>query len=61
MLKWIVLPCVAGLALAAQEGRVGQEPPELVSERGQWLGSEEALKLRDLKGKVVWMEFGVLG
>ena len=61
MLKWMLLPCAAWLAVAAQDGRVGQAPPELASEREQWLGSEAALTLGDLKGKVVWLEFGVLG
>jgi len=38
----------------------GQAPPELVSEAGQWINSKSALKLADLKGKVVWLEFGFI-
>ena len=63
MLKWVTLAFTAALAVAPQDAPsyLGKEPPELVSEKGQWLGTDQAWKLADLKGKVVWLEFGVLG
>lgn len=59
MAKWIAPALLA--CLAGQESFVGKEPPELKAEKAQWVGSEKALTLADLKGKVVWLEFGVLG
>ena len=41
-------------------GAWAQEPRELSSEKDHWLNSTQAIKLADLKGKVVWLEFGVL-
>lgn len=38
----------------------GKASPELVSEAGHWLNAKAPLKLADLKGKVVWLEFGFL-
>ena len=38
---------------------LGKAPPEIVSEKEQWLNSEP-LSLGKLKGKVVWIEFGFL-
>ena len=40
----------------AQEGA----PRELTSDKADWINSDQPLKLSDLKGKVVWLEFGVL-
>jgi len=42
-------------------GAWAQEPRELSSEKDHWINSTQPLKLADLKGKVVWLEFGVLG
>ena len=42
----------------AQEG--GNAPRELTSEKEHWINSAQPLKLADLQGKVVWLEFGVL-
>jgi hypothetical protein len=42
----------------AQEG--GKAPRELTSEKEHWINSAKPLKLSDLEGKVVWLEFGVL-
>lgn len=55
----------AAAALAAQgdfmaASHIGKAPPEIASEAGQWLNSKAALKLGDLKGKVVWLEFGFI-
>ena len=63
MVKWIAFALVAAAAGALQDAPsyLGKEPPELVSEKDQWLGTDQAWKLLDLKSKVVWLEFGVLG
>lgn len=63
MAKWIAfaLAAVAAGVIQDRPSYLGKEPPELVSEKSQWLGHADAMKLRDLKGKVVWLEFGVLG
>ena len=61
MAKWIALALVAVGAGALQESYLGKAPPELMSEKSQWLGADKAWKLAELKGKVVWLEFGVLG
>jgi thiol-disulfide isomerase/thioredoxin len=39
---------------------LGKAPPELVSQKDQWLNSSEAITLGMLRGKVVWLEFGFL-
>lgn len=39
---------------------LGKAPPELVSEKGHWLNSGEALTLEKLKGKPVWLEFSFI-
>ena len=36
---------------------LGETPPELVSEKDQWIGASEPLTLTELKGKVVWLHF----
>ena len=63
MAKCIAFALVAAVAGALQDAPsyLGKEPPELMSEKGQWLGTDKAWTLADLKGKVVWLEFGVLG
>jgi len=63
MAKWIALALAAAGAGMLQDAPsyLGKQPPELVSEKGQWLGADKAWKLADLKGKVVWLEFGALG
>jgi thiol-disulfide isomerase/thioredoxin len=54
---------LAGLLLPQDQNLgnsyLGKAPPELVSEKDQWLNSEP-LQLAKLKGKVVWIEFGFL-
>ena len=55
---------LAAAAFAAQDdfdanSYKGKALPELVSGAGQWINSK-ALKLADLKGKVVWLEFGFI-
>jgi len=63
--KWLAALFCAALSAHGQDSLsnsyLGKEPPELVSEKGWWINSTEPLKLRELKGKVVWLEFGVLG
>ena len=59
-----LLAVLLAAALAPQEQNLGNSylgkaPPELVSEKDQWLNSEP-LQLAKLKGKVVWIEFGFL-
>jgi thiol-disulfide isomerase/thioredoxin len=59
---------VAALAVAATlvqsdfaaNSYKGKAPPELLTEAGQWMNPPPALKLADLKGKVVWLEFGFI-
>ncbi len=57
---------VLTLALIAAQGDFmansykGKASPELSSEAGHWLNAKTPLKLADLKGKVVWLEFGFL-
>lgn len=46
------------IGLWAQEG--GNAPRELTSDPEHWINSAQPLKLSDLQGKVVWLEFGVL-
>jgi hypothetical protein len=47
------------IAAWTQEG--GKSPRELTSNPEHWINSAQPLKLSDLQGKVVWLEFGVLG
>ncbi|MBI3856463.1 MAG: redoxin domain-containing protein [Planctomycetes bacterium] len=63
MTKGLWAALLAGL-LAAQDQNLGNSylgkaPPELASEKEQWLNSEP-LKLEKLRGRVVWLEFGFL-
>jgi len=39
---------------------IGKAPPEIVSESAHWHNVKAPHKLADLKGKVVWLEFGFL-
>lgn len=59
-----LLAVLLASALAPQEQNLGNSylgkaPPELASEKEQWLNTEP-LSLAKLKGKVVWIEFGFL-
>jgi len=53
------------LGFLVQEGPIsgsflGKAPPELASEKGNWINSTDKLTFEGLKGKVVWIEFGYL-
>lgn len=63
MMKWLAAALVAAtVPQDVQFGNsyLGKAPPELVSEKSQWLNSAEALTFEKLRGKVVWLEFGFL-
>jgi hypothetical protein len=65
MIRWIATTALAALAAAPQEqlfsnSYKGKAPPDLVSEKGDWINSDKALKLADLKGKPVWIEFSFI-
>jgi thiol-disulfide isomerase/thioredoxin len=63
MMKWIAAALVAlALPQEVQFGNsyLGKAPPELVSDKSQWLNSAEALTFEKLKGRPVWLEFGFL-
>lgn len=63
MMKWLAAALVAAsLAQDVQLGNsyLGKAPPELVSEKDQWLNSAEALTFEKLRGRPVWLEFGFL-
>jgi hypothetical protein len=36
---------------------LGCPPPELISQREDWLGWQSQIRLKDLRGKVVWLQF----
>lgn len=38
----------------------GKAPPELVSEKDQWLNTKNPLTLEKLRGRVVWLEFSFI-
>ena len=38
----------------------GKAPPELAIDAKHWINSKNAVKLADLKGRVVWLEFSFL-
>ena len=63
MVRMLFGVVLAGLLLPQEQNLgnsyLGKAPPELVTEKEQWLNSEP-LQLAKLKGKVVWMEFGFL-
>jgi len=55
---------LGGLALAQDEEPKkfkGKAPPELTIEAKNWLNAKKPVKLADLKGRVVWLEFSFLG
>ena len=66
----VLLGAAPPSALPATEGRQddriysnsykGKAPPELKSEKGSWINTKDKLKLKDLKGRVVWIEFSFL-
>ena len=64
MLRWLAVLALA--SVAAQEEKIysnsykGKAPPELTSEKDQWINSAEKLTLAGQKGKVVWLEFSFL-
>jgi thiol-disulfide isomerase/thioredoxin len=63
MAKWIAAALLA--CAAAQDNKfgnsyLGKAPPDLVGPKEQWLNAADALEIRKLKGKVVWLEFGFL-
>ena len=62
-MRWIAAALLAAtLTQDVQFGNsyLGKAPPELVSEKSQWLNSDDALTFEKLRGKVVWLEFGFL-
>jgi hypothetical protein len=58
------LAMIAAAAAAFQDfsanSYLGKAPPELTGEASQWINSKAPVRLSDLKGKVVWLEFGFL-
>ena len=62
MTHWIGAALLAGLLLqdVGANSYLGKTPPELVSQKDQWLNPPEAITLEKLRGKVVWLEFGFL-
>ena len=65
MARWLAVAVLAAGAAVPQDplysnSYKGKAPPEIVSEKGDWINSEKALKLADLKGKPVWLEFSFL-
>ena len=63
MMKWIAAALVAAVLpqdIKFGNSYLGKAPPELVSEKSQWLNSDDALTFEKLRGKVVWLEFGFL-
>ena len=69
MIRWIALASVLALvpACAQEEGKYfnsykGKTPPELVTDKENWLNpaGDDGIKLEKLKGKVVWLEFSFI-
>ncbi len=63
MVKVLALAALAACGAEGQEysnSYKGRTPPEIASEKGDWLNSTEALKLEKLRGKVVWLEFSFI-
>ena len=64
MARWLAVLALA--ACGAQEGKIysnsykGKAPPELVSEKDQWINSAEKVTVAAQKGKVVWLEFSFI-
>lgn len=64
-LALVALAGFAALAEAGQEKRyantyLGKSPPEIASEKGDWLNAEGPLTLEKLKGRPVWIEFSFI-
>ena len=51
---------IVAVSLIASLAQEGGAPRELTSDPEHWINSTQALKLSDLQGKVVWLEFGTL-
>ena len=56
---------LAGMVFAQEEkiytnSYKGKAPPELEVEGKNWLNAKKPVKLGDLKGRVVWLEFSFL-
>ena len=62
---WLALPllsaaiCLAGDKLYSNSYK-GQAPPELQSAKEDWINAPKSITLKELKGKVVYLEFGFL-
>jgi hypothetical protein len=48
---------LAGADSPGWNSYLGNTPPELVSQKEQWVNTTDALRLEDLRGKVVWLTF----
>lgn len=65
MARWLIVAILAAVAAAPQDqlfsnSYKGKSPPEIVSDKADWINSDKALKLADLKGKPVWLEFSFI-
>jgi thiol-disulfide isomerase/thioredoxin len=64
MEKWIWAALLLGVLPQDHQllgnSYLGKAPPEISSDKSQWLNAAETLKLETLRGKVVWLEFGFL-
>lgn len=64
MMRWLAVLAVAASPMQDENlnsnSYKGKSPPEVVSEKTQWVNASDALKLEKLKGKVVWLEFSFL-
>lgn len=58
-LALMMLPLIATHPSESTRGRsyLGEPPPELISRMEHWINSEQPLKLQNLKGRVVWLNF----
>lgn len=65
---WLLCTAIATFTLLEQPSRcaaqkwnyhsyLGERPPELQSERKHWLGWETQVTLKELQGKVIWLQF----
>lgn len=65
-MRFVALALLAAAFAPAQEkiytnSYKGKAPPELEIQKDNWINAKDALKLSDLKGRVVWLEFSFLG
>lgn len=64
MLRMTALLVVALLAPQAGESYSnsykGKAPPELLSQKDDWLNAQEPLEFGKLKGKVIWLELSIM-